>query len=75
MADLKLAKLPDRTPVRVAVNLPPELHATLIKYADAYEAAYGRREPVSDLIPAILAKFIESDRAFGAARKSRGNND
>jgi hypothetical protein len=32
--DLKLAKLPDRSPVKVAILLSPSLHSQLQAYAD-----------------------------------------
>jgi hypothetical protein len=72
MYGLKLPKLADRTPVRLIIMVPPGLKAALSEYADAYFEAYGRREPVEDLIPAILASFLESDRAFARRRKERG---
>jgi hypothetical protein len=68
VADLKLPKLPDRTPVKIAISVMPELLQELTAYADAYEAAYGRREAVSELIPFMLASFLESDRAFARSR-------
>lgn len=52
MADLKLPKLPERTPVKIAINIMPDLLEALNAYADAYETAYGRRESVADLIHA-----------------------
>lgn len=64
MADLKLAKVPDRTPVKLTVQIAPDLHQALNDYAALYAQAYGRDETVADLIPAILASFLESDRAF-----------
>ncbi len=64
MADLKLAKLPDRTPVKLTVQIAPDLHQALNDYAALYAQAYGRDEAVAELIPAILASFLESDRAF-----------
>jgi len=72
MADLKLSRLPDRTPVKLTVTLSPELNAALADYATAYEAAYGLRERVSDLVPAMLAAFLESDRAFARTRRGAG---
>lgn len=68
MADLKLGKLPDRTPVKLGITLPPELHQALQAYAGAYERAYGVAEPLAELIPAMLAAFLESDRGFAKAR-------
>jgi hypothetical protein len=41
-------------------------------YADAYEAAYGQREAVADLIPFMLMGFLESDKAFGHGRRGQG---
>lgn len=71
MAGIKLERLPDRTAVKVTVTLPPDLHRALSEYAAAYEAAYGQAEPVAELVPAILAAFLESDREFARARRSR----
>lgn len=76
MAEIKLQRLPDRTPVKLAVYLPPELNSALADYAAFYAAAYGRDEPVAELVPAILASFLESDRAFQAARRrGRGQRE
>jgi hypothetical protein len=69
MADLKLAKLPDRTPVKVTINIAPDLHQALGAYAEMYAEAYGTTEPMQELIPAMLASFLESDRAFVLRRK------
>lgn len=71
MTGLKLPQLPDRTLVKLNISLPPELHRSLIDYAAAYEAAYGMRESVAELIPFMLARFLESDRSFAGARKNR----
>jgi hypothetical protein len=68
MTDIKLGKLPDRTPLKVTINLLPELHAALTDYARLYAAAYGREETIADLVPAMLAAFLESDRAFQRGR-------
>jgi hypothetical protein len=72
MADFKLPKLPDRTPFKLTIVLTPELKQTLDAYAAAYEAAYGRAESVTELIPFMLASFLENDRAF--SRSQRGNS-
>lgn len=71
MVDLKLGKLPDRTPVKLALSLAPELYARLVEYAAAYAEAYGREEPVTELAPAMLAAFLESDRGFARGRGNR----
>jgi hypothetical protein len=69
MAELRLPKLPDRTPVKLSITVSPELHRALGDYAAAYEQAYGQAEPVTELIPAMLASFLESDRGFARQRK------
>jgi len=70
MVDLKLARIPDRTPVRLSIMMLPDLHQALQDYARLYVEAYGREEPVAELIPAMLASFLESDRAFARAREA-----
>ena len=69
MADLKLAKLPDRTPVKMIIHVSPALGQALRAYAEVYRETYGNAEPVHELIPAMLSSFLESDRTFGRQRK------
>jgi hypothetical protein len=71
MADLRLAKLPDRTPVKLAIQVTPDLHQALTDYAALYAKAYEREEAIADLIPAMLAAFLDSDRGFAKARGSK----
>lgn len=71
MAILKLPRLPERTPVKLTVNVSPDLKRALDDYAEVYEAVYGEKESVADLIPFMLAGFLESDREFARARKAR----
>lgn len=71
MADIKLPRLPERTPVKLTVTLSPDLHQSLSDYARCYAQAYGEEEPVAELVPAILARFLESDRGFQAARRGK----
>jgi hypothetical protein len=68
---LKLARIPDRTPVKLTIQISPELNAALHDYAAAYQEAYGASEPVTELVPAMLASFIETDRGFVRAREAR----
>jgi len=71
MVELRLSKLPDRTPVKLALTLAPELHQALADYAAVYAQAYGREEPLAELVPAMLASFLESDKAFLKARNAQ----
>lgn len=68
MPEIKLARLPDRTPIKLAIIVTPDLKAALDEYAAAYEAAYGVSEPVCDLIPYMLQFFLENDRGFARSR-------
>lgn len=71
MADIKLPQLPDRTPVKLNIMLLPDLHQALSDYAAFYAQAYGREESVGELIPAMLAAFLESDKSFVRDRDAR----
>jgi hypothetical protein len=71
MAELRLAKLPDRTPIKLAIQVTPDLHQALTDYAALYANAYEREETIADLIPAMLAAFLDSDRGFAKARGSK----
>ena len=64
MADLKLAQLPDRTPVKLTIAVMPDLHQALADYAALYAKARGRDEPVVELIPAMFGAFLEGGRAI-----------
>ncbi|WP_144243869.1 DUF2274 domain-containing protein [Sphingopyxis sp. MWB1] len=72
MTGLKLARLPDCTPVKIGITVMPELNARLTAYAAAYAKAYGVEEPVAALIPAMLAAFLDSDRAFARMARQKG---
>lgn len=66
---LKLSKLPKRTPVKVIIALNPEIHDAMIDYAEIYEQTYGSKERIEDLIPFMIAGFLDNDHAFKRARK------
>lgn len=69
MAELKLSRLPDRMPVKLTITVLPDLAQGLREYAAVYRAAYGEVESVEELIPFMLASFLEGDRGFAKARK------
>ncbi|MEZ5831689.1 MAG: DUF2274 domain-containing protein, partial [Dongiaceae bacterium] len=69
MPELKLAKLPDRVPVKLTITIQPNLAQALREYAAVYRATYGQTESVEELIPFMLASFLEGDRGFAKARK------
>lgn len=69
MPSLKLARLPDRTPSKITISVSAELGQALNDYAALYRQTYGESETVAELIPFMLAGFLDSDRAFAKARK------
>ena len=71
MPELKLARLPDRKPVKIAITVSPSLNQKLDAYASAYKVAYGDDEKVCDLIPFILEQFLDGDRQFNGRRRPR----
>ncbi|MCJ9700337.1 DUF2274 domain-containing protein [Bradyrhizobium sp. SHOUNA76] len=66
---MKLAKLPDRTPVKMGVVLTPSLAQRLREYAVFYEETYGNKEEVAELIPFMLEAFLDGDVAFKKGKK------
>ncbi|MDE2464868.1 MAG: DUF2274 domain-containing protein [Alphaproteobacteria bacterium] len=69
MPELKLSKLPDRTPVKITITVAPDLNVALSQYAQAYRAVYGEAESIAELIPYMLEAFLAGDRGFAKARK------
>lgn len=69
MPEIKLAKLPDRTPIKVTITVGAELHQALKEYSDLYQAAYGVVEQVPDLIPFMLEAYLASDKNFNRSSK------
>lgn len=71
MVELKLQKLPDRTPVKLTITVRPDLYQALLAYAAAYAEAYGQEEPLVELLPAMLTSFLAGDRAFAGSKHRR----
>jgi hypothetical protein len=69
VTELRLSRLPDRTPVKMTIMVSPDLAADLTLYAALYERTYGREEPVAELVPAIIRGFLDADRTFIRARR------
>ena len=65
MTKLKLGPLADDRPVKVAVELPAAVHRDLIAYSAALAAESGSTPaPPEKLIAPMLARFMQTDRAF-----------
>ena len=71
MTRLKLADLADEKPVRLTLELSARLHRDLTAYALAINGGDAKGAPtVERLVPAMLERFIATDRAFAKVRKS-----
>lgn len=69
---MKLDKLPDRTPVKLAVSFAPDDHADLALYTRLYAETYGETAAPADLVPFIVRAFLASDPAFKRMKKGVG---
>ena len=66
---LKIARLPDRKPVKLTISIMPDLYDQIQDYVRVYEAEYSETETAQNLIPAMLEAFIQSDHQFRKARQ------
>jgi hypothetical protein len=73
MTLMRLPKLRDRTPVKLATALMPE--ARQHDYADFYAETYGTRVEVADLVAFILDAFLDGDADFTRASRTEGLNN
>ncbi|MBZ9761767.1 DUF2274 domain-containing protein [Mesorhizobium sp. CA8] len=53
----------------MTITVSADLNQALSEYAALYRQTYGESETVAELIPFMLAEFLEGDRAFTKARK------
>lgn len=69
MSDIKLPKLPDRTPVKVTISIPPDIYSQLGEYLARYRTTYDDEgASLGDLVPAMLEAFLQGDKAFQRGR-------
>lgn len=67
---LRIAKLPNLTPVKLTVSLEPEVHQMLEDYAKIYADSYGETVKTAELVPSMIAVFLATDNGFKRARKA-----
>jgi hypothetical protein len=70
---IRLARLPERAPVKLTISVTPRLKQSLEDYAEAYAEAYGAREEVVDLVPFMLEAFLDGDRSFRSRKRQPGS--
>ena len=66
---LRIGKLPDLTPVKMTIQVDPELNRMLEDYARVYNESYEASVGPAALVPSMLAGFLGSDSGFKKARK------
>lgn len=73
MEKLRITAIPDNRPVRMTVAFPAEIHRDLLLYsqflAEETEANANAAKNPARLVPIMVARFIERDRAFLKKRK------
>jgi hypothetical protein len=68
MPDLKLGKLPNRTPVKMTISVMPDCEEALRDYATIHSAQHGIDSTPADIASAMVEQFIVNDREFVKAR-------
>jgi len=66
---LRIGMLPDLTPVKMTIQVDPELHQMLKDYAQIYNESYEGSVVPAALVPSMIAGFLASDSGFKKARK------
>jgi len=69
MTGLKIKKIPDRTPVKITLSLPPEIYSDLLIYAEIYQKEHGSVETPQILAVQMITAFIQSDSGFRKAKQ------
>jgi hypothetical protein len=68
---LKLSGIPDDKPVKLTIELPAAVHRDLVAYGEVLGRESGKVVEVVKLIPAMLARFMSTDRAFLKVRREK----
>ena len=75
MTKLRISTIPDSRPVKLTIELPPEIHQDLLLYAELVSGNAGESaDAIPDaarLVPLMVGRFMETDRAFQKQRRSR----
>jgi hypothetical protein len=68
---LKLSEILDDRPVKLTIELPAAVHRDLVAYSEVLGHETGKSVDVVKLVPAMLARFMSTDRAFLKARRAK----
>lgn len=70
MPDLRLGRLPNRTPAKLTLTLWNALDEHLRLYAELHSAQTGVEVSAADIAPQMLADYLEADREFAKILKA-----
>ena len=72
MSRLRLGAIADNKPVKMTIEMSGSLVRDLADYADVHARLTGMASPMSPekLIPAMIERFIASDREFSRQRRN-----
>lgn len=75
MTGLRLGPIPEEKPVKLTLELPGDLVRELAQYAAVHAKLTGLAEPLPPerIIPAMIGRFIASDREFSKQRRRSTN--
>ena len=68
---LKISEILDDKPIKLTIELPAAVHRDLIAYSDVLGRETGKSVDIAKLVPAMLARFMSTDRAFLKARRAK----
>ncbi|GAN62500.1 hypothetical protein AA0313_1858 [Acetobacter indonesiensis NRIC 0313] len=75
MTKLRINAIPDSRPVKLMIELPAEIHQDLLLYVELVLGSAGQStDAITDaarLVPLMVGRFMETDRAFQKQRHSR----
>ena len=75
MTKLKLTMIADDKPIRLAVEIPADVHRDLVAYAEVLSRQSGQKIDPAKLVAPMLARFMSTDRAFSQARREKQGKD
>lgn len=72
MSRRRLGAIADNKPVKMTIEMSGSLVRDLADYADVHARLTGMASPISPekLIPAMIERFIASDREFSRQRRN-----
>ncbi len=68
MPEIALPAFHETTPLKLVLDLSPDLARDLDRYKAFYKQAYGADVPEAELVREMARRFMEADREFQALK-------